>query len=207
VVDEIIKYFPDLSDLQSEKLSGLKELYMKWNCKINVISRNDIENFYIHHLLHSLAIAKVFSFVPGSGILDAGTGGGFPGIPVSILFPDSEFTLLDSIEKKIKVVNAVSKELALLNVKTVRSRIEEHKAKYDFVVSRAVTAFPEFVRLTSKNIRIESKNNMKNGIIYLKGGDLTEELFQYREKIKVWDIKDFFKEPFFETKRIVYLPI
>lgn len=207
MVDEIIKYFPDLSDLQIEKISGLKKLYMEWNRKINVISRKDMDNFNIHHLLHSMAIAKVFSFVPGSSILDAGTGGGFPGIPLSILFPDSEFTLLDSIEKKMKVVNAVSKELTLNNVRTVRSRIEEHKGKYDFIVCRAVTTFPEFVRMTSKNIHNTNKNNIKNGIIYLKGGNLTDELSQYRHNIKVWDIKDFFTESFFETKRIVYLPI
>jgi 16S rRNA (guanine527-N7)-methyltransferase len=166
-----------------------------------------MDNFFIHHVLHSLSIAKVISFLPGTTILDVGTGGGFPGIPLAILFPDSEFTLLDSIEKKIKVVNAVSDELELKNVVAVRKRIEEEDSKFQFVICRAVTRFPEFVNLTARNISSNSINRLKNGIFYLKGGDLTSELSQFRNKAKLWQIKDFFDESFFETKMIVYLPV
>jgi 16S rRNA (guanine527-N7)-methyltransferase len=158
-----------------------------------------MDNFFVHHVLHSLSIARVISFLPGTTILDVGTGGGFPGIPLAILFPDSEFTLLDSIEKKIKVVKAVSEEL--------RKRIEEEKNKFQFIMSRAVTGFPEFVNLTSKNISQQGNNTLRNGILYLKGGDLTSELSLFKQKIKVWQIKDFFDESFFETKVIVYLPV
>ena len=175
-MDEILKYFPDLSDLQKEQFSSLKYLYEDWNNKINLISRKDIGNFYIHHLLHSLAIAKLVTFIPGSDILDVGTGGGFPGIPLAILFPSVRFSLLDSIEKKIKVVRAVSTELNLKIVNPLRMSVEDHEAKYDFVISRAVTAFPEFVKLTSKNIKTGGKNKLKNGILYLKGGDLSGDL-------------------------------
>jgi 16S rRNA (guanine527-N7)-methyltransferase len=174
---------------------------------INVISRKDMDNFHVHHVLHSLSIAKVISFLPGTRILDAGTGGGFPGIPLAILFPDCEFTLLDSIEKKIKVVSAVAEELGLENIVPVRKRLEEEKDKFDFVVSRAVTGFPGFVSLSSKNIRKGTTNSLENGIIYLKGGDLKEELSLFSEKIKVWPIGGFFSESFFETKVIVYLPL
>jgi len=174
---------------------------------INVISRKDMDNFFVHHVLHSLSIARVISFLPGTTILDVGTGGGFPGIPLAILFPDSEFTLLDSIEKKIKVVKAVSEELGLENVIAVRKRIEEEKNKFQFIMSRAVTGFPEFVNLTSKNISQQGNNTLRNGILYLKGGDLTSELSLFKQKIKVWQIKDFFDESFFETKVIVYLPV
>lgn len=207
MIETILSYFPDLSDLQIEKLSRLKLLYTDWNNKINVISRKDIENFYLHHVLHSLAIAKKFKFNTKSTILDVGTGGGFPGIPLSIIFPEVRFTLLDSIGKKLKVVDEIAYELNLLNVKTVRSRVEEHKEQYNFVVSRAVTDFSVFVKWTSKNIERNSNQNLKNGIIYLKGGDLDEELAGFQSKAKVFDIKDFFYEPFFETKRIVYLPL
>jgi len=203
----IFKYFPLLSHDQREKLSELKEIYDRWNSMINVISRKDMNNFYVHHVLHSLSIAKVIDFVPGTTILDVGTGGGFPGIPLAILFPDSEFTLLDSIEKKIKVVRAVSDELGLKNVIPVRKRIEDEPGKFQFIVSRAVTSFPDFVKLTAKNLSRNGTNNLENGIFYLKGGDLTDELSQFRNSTKVWLIKDIFNESFFETKVIVYLPV
>jgi 16S rRNA (guanine527-N7)-methyltransferase len=206
-MEEILKYFPDLTDIQKEQFSYMKNLYEDWNLKINLISRKDMGNFYIHHVLHSLAIAKFIRFIPGTNILDVGTGGGFPGIPLSILFPLVRFSLLDSIEKKIKVVREVTKELNLSNVNPVRMRVEDYHERYDFVVSRAVTAFPEFVRLTSKNISKEGKNRLLNGILYLKGGDLSEELTGLKTKVTILDIKDFFTEPFFETKRIVYLPV
>ncbi len=205
--ESIFRYFPLLSDAQRDRLSILKVLYDSWNSKINVISRKDMDNFFVHHVLHSLSIARVISFVPGTRVLDAGTGGGFPGIPLAILFPDSEFTLLDSIEKKIKVVKAVSDELGLKNVIATRKRIEEEKSKFHFVVSRAVTGFPEFVNLTSKNISVNGINSLANGILYLKGGDLGDELMPFKGKAMVWQIKDFFTESFFETKAIVYLPV
>jgi 16S rRNA (guanine527-N7)-methyltransferase len=206
-MDEILKYFPGLSDLQKEQLSYLKNLYEEWNSKINLISRKDIGNFYVHHVLHSLAIAKLITFTPGTTILDVGTGGGFPGIPLSILFPEVTFFLLDSIEKKINVVKKISKELGLSNVNPLRMRVEDHKGKYDFVVSRAVTIFPEFVRITSKNINRGGINIIRNGIIYLKGGDLSNELKGFIKRVTILKIKDFLSEPFFETKLIVYLPV
>jgi 16S rRNA (guanine527-N7)-methyltransferase len=205
VTEIIFNYFPLLTNIQKEQLSILKELYDRWNGMINVISRKDMENFYIHHVLHSMAIAKVITFLPSAKILDVGTGGGFPGIPLAILFPCSEFTLLDSIEKKIKVVTAVAEELGLKNVIPLRKRVEEEKGKYQFIISRAVTEFPAFVKLTEKNIDNRENNSLRNGIIYLKGGDLSQELSLYKKKAKVWDIKDFFSEPFFESKKIIYL--
>jgi 16S rRNA (guanine527-N7)-methyltransferase len=207
VTDSILKYFPLLTGIQLDRFSRLNELYTEWNNKINVISRKDMDNFYIHHVLHSLAIAKMFKFTEGSSIADVGTGGGFPGIPLAILFPESKFSLIDSIEKKIKVVNGISAELGLTNVNTVRTRIEDHKVKYNFVVSRAVTDFSVFVKWTSKNIAPVSGGDLKNGIIYLKGGNIENELSGFRERAIVFDIKELYSEPFFETKRIVYLPL
>lgn len=205
--ENFLKYFPELTERQKTKLVGLKGIYEKWNSMINVISRKDMDNFYVHHVLHSLSIAKIISFTPGTTILDVGTGGGFPGVPLAIFFPESEFTLLDSIEKKIRVVTAVKEELELENVITVRKRVEDEKRRYQFILSRAVTDFGGFVKITRKNLHIHSNNKLKNGILYLKGGDLTEELAGYKNSVKVWEIKDYFEEPFFETKKIVYLPV
>jgi len=205
VSENIFRYFPSLSGNKIEQLSGLKQIYGNWNSMINVISRKDMDNFMVHHVLHSMSIAKIINFAPHTRILDVGTGGGFPGIPLAIMFPDAEFTLLDSIEKKIKVVTAVAGELELKNVIPVRKRVEEEKGKFHFVISRAVTSFPEFVKMTLKNIDKSETNSIRNGILYLKGGDLSVETDMYKENLKVWSIKDFFSEPFFETKKIIHL--
>lgn len=202
----ILRYFPDLTGSQIDRFSRLKDIYREWNNRINVISRKDFDNFYVHHVLHSLAIARIIHFTEGTRILDAGTGGGFPGIPLAVLFPDAEFILLDSIEKKIKVVSSVANELELTNVKPLRKRIEEEKGRYDFVISRAVSAFPEFVKLTRKNIATVNRNELRNGIICLKGGDLSAELGPFIQKSVIWTIADFFNESWFNTKKIVYLP-
>jgi len=207
VSENIIRYFPSLTDLQKEQFSKIKPVYDNWNSMINVVSRKDMDNFMIHHVLHSLSIAKKFNFPRGTRILDVGTGGGFPGIPLAILFPDCQFTLLDSIEKKIKVVSAAADELGLKNVKPVRKRVEEERNRYQFIISRAVTEFSLFVKLTERNIERSGANPLKNGIIYLKGGDLEEELMAFKNRVTVWNISDFFDEPFFETKKIVYLPV
>ena len=205
--EEIVKYFSDLSDIQIQQLDMLKPLYTEWNSRINVISRKDMDNFYLHHVLHSLALAKIITFSHGTEVLDVGTGGGFPGIPLAILFPAVRFILLDSIEKKIKVAGEVCRELKLLNVETARTRVEEYFERHDFVISRAVTAFPSFVKMTMKNIRPGNSNTLPNGIIYLKGGDLENELGPYYKRVKIHDIGRYFSEPFFETKKIVYLPV
>jgi len=207
VIECITKYFTSLSGAQIDNFSRLKKIYEEWNARINLISRRDFDNFYIRHVLHSLAIAKIIQFNPGTKILDVGTGGGFPGIPLAIMFTDSAFSLLDSVEKKTRAVSAVASELGLSNVNVKRGRAEEEKDKYDFVVSRAVMELPGFVKLTRKNIDSKSFNNLKNGILYLKGGDLTSDLNLFQKKAAVWELKYLFEEPFFETKKIVYIPV
>lgn len=202
----IRKYFPNLTADQQEKFQKLEELYKDWNLKINVVSRKDIDELYLRHVLHSLAIAKFQQFEPGSKIMDVGTGGGFPGIPLAILFPESEFTLVDSIGKKIKVVDEVSEGLGLQNVTTYNQRVEEIKTQFDFIVSRAVAAMPTFVRWTKGKIAKESHHERRNGILYLKGGDLEEELQDYKTA-EVYELSSFFEEDFFETKKLVYLPM
>lgn len=201
----IFDYFPDLTEKQREQFAQLKSIYEFWNQQINVISRKDFEHFYIRHVLHSLAIAKVLSFKADSEILDIGTGGGFPGIPLAILFPDCKFHLVDSIGKKIKVVNEAANAIGLTNIKATHQRAEELKEQYDFVVSRAVTAMPDFLPWTKGKFKKFSKHRLKNGILYLKGGDLREEMKGIRQKVKYHNIPTFFKDEFFETKKVVYV--
>jgi len=203
----IEKYFSNLSGSQIDQFNSLQHLYSDWNTKINVISRKDIDHLYERHVLHSLAIAKIISFKNDTSILDVGTGGGFPGIPLAIIFPECKFHLVDSIGKKITVVNEVSKALQLKNITTKHARVEQLTNKYDFVASRAVTSFPEFYQWVRQKINTTSVNELKNGIIYLKGGDLNEELKDFFTKVRIIRIADFFEEEFFETKKIVYLPI
>ncbi len=204
--DIIFKYFPSLSPLQKEQISVLKSLYDEWNSKINVISRRDMDNFYIRHVLQSMSIARVIAFRQGSSILDTGTGGGFPGIPLAILFPGSEFTLLDSTGKKIKVAGSISDALKLNNIRVANKRVEDEKGKYNFITGRAVTEFNRFVKLTYKNLKRSREGDPENGIVYLKGGDFGKDTDKYSDKVKIWDIKNFFTEPFFETKKIIFLP-
>lgn len=203
----ILKYFPDLTATQVNQFGQLQELYSHWNERINVISRKDIEQLYERHVLHSLGIAKVVQFVPGTKILDIGTGGGFPGIPLAILFPEVQFHLVDSIGKKIKVVNEVAQALGLKNLTAEHTRGEKIKGQFDFVVSRAVTALPAFVPWTRGKFLKQSKNALPNGILYLKGGDLTEEIAKWKNKIVLYPLSDYFDEEFFETKKVVYLPM
>lgn len=200
----ILKYFPDLSENQIQQFSQLGDLYKEWNDQINVVSRKDIEEIYTNHILHSLAIAKVMQFSASSKVLDVGTGGGLPGIPLAIFFPEVEFHLVDSIGKKIKVVNGIAEALNLKNVKGEQKRAEELKDKYDFVVSRAVTAMPRFVEWIRNKYKTENNNPLPNGLLYLKGGDLTEELADFPKAV-LHNISDFFEEDFFETKKVVYL--
>lgn len=204
-MDTIKKYFPNLSPQQTEQFSRLKELYEEWNSQINVISRKDTENFYERHVLHSLAIAKVMEFSDGAEIMDIGTGGGFPGIPLAILFPECRFTLVDSIGKKVKVAAGVAESLGLKNVTTIHERAEKIDHKFDFIVSRAVTAMPDFIRWTKNKFKPKNTNPLANGILYLKGGDLKEEMKEVKKFYKFYDIPDFFSEPFFETKKVVYV--
>ena len=206
-IDLILKYFPNLKEEQIEKFKKLFPLYESWNEQINVISRKDLDSFNERHLLHSLGIAKVIDFVPQTKILDIGTGGGFPGIPLAIFFPEVNFTLVDSIGKKIKVVNEVAKALDLDNVVGIHERAEKIKEKYDFVVSRAVTAMPQFLPWVNGKFLKENKNSLKNGILYLKGGDLSEEMKTVKYPIKYFDLQKSFNEDFFETKKVVYLKI
>ena len=201
----ILKYFPDLTEDQISKFKRLRSLYLEWNAQINVISRKDTHNFVERHVLHSLAIAKVIQFKDGTKILDIGTGGGFPGIPLAILFPKCEFLLVDSIGKKIKVVNEVAEELNLKNVVGIHERAEKVKGQFDFIVSRAVTSMPKFLNWTKGKISKENKNDLRNGILYLKGGDLTEEMASIKKAIQFFEIKEYYSEEFFETKKVVYL--
>ncbi|MBP3741045.1 MAG: 16S rRNA (guanine(527)-N(7))-methyltransferase RsmG [Bacteroidales bacterium] len=206
-MDIILKYFPELTERQREQFAALLPLYEEWNAQINVISRKDMENFYEHHVLHSLAIAKAMSFAPMTEVLDVGTGGGFPGVPLAVMFPDARFMLIDSIGKKIKVVNDVVERLGLKNTKAMQIRAEQLEGKYDFVVSRAVTTLGEFVPWVRNKISKTQYNTLHNGILYLKGGDLTNELFAFRHKVKTWDIGEWFDGEWFETKKVIYLPL
>ena len=206
-MDIIRKYFTDLTDQQVDYFNRLGPLYKEWNSKINVISRKDIEQLYERHILHSLSIAKIIQFQPGTSVLDVGTGGGFPGIPLAILFPETSFLLVDSIAKKITVVNEVAAALKLENVKAEHLRVEEVKQKFDFVVSRAVTAFPKFVAMVRTKVARQSMNGLPNGILYLKGGDFEEEISPFRPQVRVYDLHNYFEEEFFETKRLIHLTL
>ena len=205
-MEEILKYFPEITDVQKEQFLKLSDLYQDWNAKINVISRKDIDELYTKHVLHSLAIAKTQKFEPGTYILDVGTGGGFPGIPLAILFPETRFYLIDVILKKINVVKAVAEALALKNVKAEQIRAENVKGDFDFIVSRAVTNMPDFVSWIKDKIKKQQKHELKNGILYLKGGDLTEELKLFPNATE-YNISEFFDAEFFETKKVVHLPL
>lgn len=202
----IRKYFPQLTNDQYLLFQKLEELYKDWNTKINVVSRKDIDELYLRHVLHSLGIAKIQNFLPGSKVLDVGTGGGFPGVPLAILFPETNFHLVDSIGKKIKVVDEVTEGLGLRNVKTFNERVEDLDGKYDFIVSRAVAVMPTFVRWTKGKIAKDNRHDRRNGILYLKGGDLSEELGDYKTS-QVYELSDYFEEEFFITKKVVYLPL
>lgn len=201
----VFKYFQNLTETQKQQFLQLDALYQDWNQKINVVSRKDIDELYIRHVLHSLGIAKIQQFNEGAAILDVGTGGGFPGIPLAILFPETKFTLVDAIGKKIKVVQEVIDGLQLDNITAHHSRVEDLPGQFDFIVSRAVAAMPTFVHWTKGKIKKDSVHERKNGILYLKGGDLTEELKDYKNA-QIFDLPEFFEEAFFETKKIVYLP-
>ena len=203
----IIKYFPNLTSEQKQKFALLSELYQFSNDKVNVISRNDIQHLYIRHVLHSLSIARIIDFKPKTKVLDVGTGGGFPGIPLAILFPETEFMLIDSTAKKIKVVESVIKSLGLNNATAKQIRSNELKQKYDFVTGRAIANFPKFVASVKHNIKIQSFNSLQNGILYLKGGSFTDEIKNFKKNITIFQIKDFFEEDFFETKKIIHYKI
>ena len=203
----IFHYFPELTSLQRLQIQKLEPLYRDWNERINVISRKDIDNLYINHILHSLALAKAVAFLPGARVLDVGTGGGFPGIPLAIMFPETTFDLVDSIGKKITVVNNIAAELGLNNINATQVRAELLREEYDFVVSRAVTRLKEFYYWVNKKVKKKSIHTLYNGILYLKGGDLDEEMAELKMPYQLFNISDYFQEDFFETKKIVYVPI
>lgn len=203
----ILKYFPNLTERQKEQFAALPDIYNDWNSKINVISRKDMDNFVEHHVLHSLAIAKVVQFKTMCDIMDLGTGGGFPGIPLAIMFPDANFYLVDSIGKKIKVVKDVAEQLQLKNVTAEQIRAEQVQRDFDFIVSRAVTDLSQFAGWVKGKISDIHYHKLRNGIIYLKGGDLDDELAPFRKKVRTWDIAEFFEEPYFETKKVIYMPM
>lgn len=206
-MEQILKYFPTLTDRQKEQMAALYDLYTDWNSKINVISRKDIGHLYEHHVLHSLGIAQVIRFQPGTRIMDLGTGGGFPGIPLAILFPDTHFHLVDSIGKKIKVATEIAAAIGLQNVSTCHCRAEEEKQQFDFVVSRAVMPLGDLLKIVRKNISREQHNALPNGLICLKGGELEHEVLPFRKQAIVTDLSQFFKEEYFETKKVVYVPV
>ena len=206
-MQHIIKYFPNLTEKQREQFDALYDLYYDWNNKINVISRKDIENLYLHHVLHSLAIAKIINFRPGTTIMDMGCGGGFPGIPLAIMFPETQFHLVDSIGKKIRVATEIANAIGLKNVRAGHSRAEEIKEKYNFVVSRAVMQLPELVKICRKNISKEQQNALPNGIICLKGGDIQAEVQPFKSCVEITELDNLFDEDFFKDKKVVYVPI
>ena len=201
----ILKYFPDLTEEQKRQFAALYDLYTDWNSKINVISRKDIENLYEHHVLHSLGIAKVIRFKPGTKVMDLGTGGGFPGIPLAILFPEVQFHLVDSIGKKVRVATEIVGSIGLKNVTTRHARAEEEKQLFDFVVSRAVMPLTDLLKIIRKNISPKQQNALPNGLICLKGGELEKETMPVKNKTTMWNLKEFFGEEFFETKKVVYV--
>lgn len=203
-MEEILKQFPNLTEKQKKQFAQLEALYTEWNAKINVISRKDIEELYTRHVLHSLGIAKVMEFKPGANVLDVGTGGGFPGIPLAILFPETNFYLIDVIAKKIKVVQEVASALGLKNVRAEQKRAETVNEEFDFIVSRAVTNMPDFVKWVRGKVKKDQNHNLPNGILYLKGGDLTEELEVF-QRVTLFDLSDYFEDEFFETKKVVHL--
>ena len=206
-IELITKYFPSLTEKQLEQFGMLQSLYEDWNSKINVVSRKDIDQLMLHHVLHSMAIAKFVNFRPGTRIVDVGTGGGFPGIPLAIMFPDADFTLVDSIGKKIKVVCGVAESLGLSNVRAMQTRSEELKEQFDFITSRGVTTLPEFVRMTRHLVSKKCLNSIGNGVLYLKGGDLKAELAPFGRNVMEVDIKSYFDEEFFDEKKVVYIEI
>lgn len=206
-MDIILKYFKNLSDTQKEQFAALYDLYTDWNSKINVISRKDITNLYEHHVLHSLGIAEVIRFKPGTHVMDLGTGGGFPGIPLAIMFPETQFHLVDSIGKKVKVATEIASAIGLKNVTTRHCRAEEEKAEFDFVVSRAVMPLTDLLKIIRKNISRDQQNALPNGLICLKGGELANEVMPVKNQTEIYDLKNYFEEEFFETKKVVYVTV